>query len=78
MNKISIKSKGLGGNLSLKPSGDDFYLFNEYGLHYYESNSKKTYSQNCFDITNCGISLNKDGSLFTVADFGGTIYTFTT
>ena len=77
-NKISIKSKGLGTNLSLKPSGDDFYLFNEYGLHYYEESTKKTYSQNCFDITNCGISLNKDGSLFTVADFGGSVYTFTT
>ena len=76
--KIPIKSKGMGGNLSIKPDGDNLYLFNEYGLHFYETSSQKTYSQNCFDITNCGINLNKDGSCFTVADFGGNVYTFTT
>jgi hypothetical protein len=36
------------------------------------------YTQNCFDITNCGISLNKNGTYFSVADFGGNIYIFTT
>ena len=59
ISKLNIKSIGLGGNLSLKPQGDNFYLFNEYGLHYYCAETKKTYSQSCFDITNCGISLNK-------------------
>lgn len=68
----------MGGNLSIKPFKDNYYLFNEYGLHFYESQTSITYSQNCFDITNCGISLNKDGSLFAVADFGGNVYTFTT
>lgn len=36
------------------------------------------HSQNLFDITNCGISLNKDGTQFAIADFGGNIYTFST
>ena len=85
---IPIKSLGVGGNFSIKassmnppankPHHSHFYLFNENGLHYYCAEEKKTYSQNCFDITNCGLSLNEDGSKFAVADFGGNIYVFST
>lgn len=56
----------------------NFIFFSENGLQYYESDSHKSYCQVFFDITNCGISLNQDGSKFAVADFGGNIYTFST
>lgn len=35
-------------------------------------------SKNFFDITNCGISFNSDGSLFATADFGGNLFIFDT
>ena len=83
LKKIILDSVGIGGNFSIKPQeidkeNTDYYLFNEYGLHLYCSKAKKTFSQACFDITNCGVSLNRNATLFTVADFGGNVYTFTT
>ena len=68
----------MGGNLSIKTLGKDLYLFNENGLHFYEASTSKTYSHFCFDITNCGLSLNANGSMLAVGDFGGNVYTFPT
>jgi WD40 repeat protein len=51
---------------------------NESGLHFYESSSKKTYTQSLFTITNCGLAFNETGDMIAVADFGGTLHIFNT
>ena len=73
----------MGGNFSIKasvcqskPDEYNLYLFNENGLHFYCAETAHTFSQFCFDITNCGVTFNRDGSRFAVADFGGSVYIF--
>ncbi len=61
-----------------KTASNNFIFFNENGLQYYDVTNEKAYTQNCFDITNCGISFNADGTKFAVADFGGNVFVFST
>lgn len=75
---IKLKIKGLTTSYSIKLSGENFIFFNENGLEYYKIDTHKIFTQNCFDITNCGISFNSDASKFVVADFGGNVYIFST
>jgi hypothetical protein len=67
---------GLGGNLAIKSFDKGFYLYNENGLHLYCQQSEKTFTHSLFSITNCGIVFNNDATLFATADFGGTVYIF--
>lgn len=66
---IEIDSKGVGDNLCIRAFERGFYLFNERGLHFYDNESKKTVTSSIYNITNCGISFNKDGSKFALGDF---------
>ena len=64
--------------MSLKFSTEGIYTLNQNGFHFYSFDQKKTYTQSLFSITNCGISFNSDGSMFAVADFGGSFFVFNT
>ena len=77
---IPIKSIGIGGNLSIKclDQNKGFYLFNQNGLHHYCGVEDKTFSQGQFQITNCGLSMNQDGSVVAVGDFAGNVLLLST
>lgn len=53
-----------------------FYSFNDSGLHYYDAVNKKTYTEQLFDITNCGLSISSDSKKLVVGDFVGNVYIF--
>lgn len=61
--------------MKFKPDGS-FYSFNDSGLHYYDAGTKKTYSEQLFDITNCGLALSSDSTKVVVGDFVGNVYIF--
>lgn len=76
---IKLKIKGLTTSYCIKQAGqhkEDYIFFNENGLEYYSSTTQKVSTQNCFDITNCGIALNSNSTKLAVADFGGNVYIF--
>lgn len=60
----------------MKFTSKGIYAYNENGMHYYDYQAMHTHTLHLFDITNCGIVLNKDASLLAVADFGGTVQVF--
>ena len=76
---MDLKSPAINANFCRKFNEDQgIFGFNENGLHYYDSNTKKTSTLKQFEITNCGLVQSPDNKLFAVGDFAGNVCVYST